>query len=96
LRGTRDQSKRKEIDSPIFQKSSQNKSERDLRVWAWDWLERIHITGPHLFLTPLAQGGSGDSSGSPEGPKRGLLRIYRPLFGPSSEPNALFDMDFII
>ena len=30
----------------------------------------------------------GDSSGSPERPKGGLPRIYRPLFGRSSEPNA--------
>ena len=30
----------------------------------------------------------GDSSGSPERPKRGLPRIDRPLFGRSSRPNA--------
>jgi hypothetical protein len=30
----------------------------------------------------------GDSSGPPERPKRGLPRIYRPLFGRSSRPNA--------
>ncbi len=42
----------------------------------------------HLFLTPLAQGGSGDSSGLPERPKRWLSGTYRPLFGRSSRPNA--------
>ena len=40
---------------------------------------------PHP-LSP--QSARGDSSGSPERPKRGLSGTYRPLLGRSSEPNA--------
>ena len=48
----------------------------------------------HTVATPVPHPHSpraarGDSSGPPERPKRGLPRIYRPLFGRSSGPNAL-------
>jgi hypothetical protein len=47
----------------------------------------------HNVATPVPHPRSpkaarGDSSGSPERPKRGLSGIDRPLFGRSSEPNA--------
>jgi hypothetical protein len=53
------------------------------------------LAGPisHNEATPVPHPRSpkaarGDSSGLPERPKRGLPRIYRPLFRRSSRPNA--------
>ena len=53
----------------------------------------------HNVATPVPHPRSpraarGDSSGLPERPKRGLPRIYRPLFGRSSRPNAPVEFGF--